>query len=239
MKFANVIMKIQIDNIELYFDPKVDLRDEIKKSVLDAYEKNKLFFGHSLTNKLKVQILYSRQEMDSALGFKTESWVVGATPKGIIHIFSPKIFDKVSSHPVSNFDPVLTHEMAHIFTDELFRFYQPKWLHEGLAGHVAEQYKNMRPKKISDFEKLHTREDWGKEPNYAQASCFTAFLIEKFRKEQFLKFLKNLSENEEARKTFVAFTELFKNNFSTDFQKTSLEWQKSAIPTKNIGIALD
>lgn len=221
-------MKIQIDSLELDFDPKFDSEEEIKKSVLDAYEKNKLFFGCSLTNKLKVRILYNREEMDSALGFKTESWVVGATPKGVIHIFSPKIFDKVSSHPVSNFDPVLTHEIAHIFTDELFRFYQPKWLHEGLAGHVAEQYKNKYPKKISDFEKLHTREDWGEDPKYTQASCFTTFLIEKFGKVQFLKFLKNLSENEEARKTFVTFTKLFKNNFSTDFQKTSQEWEKSA-----------
>lgn len=223
-------MKIQkIDNIELHFDPKVDSEVEIKKSVLSAYEKNKLFFGSSLANKIKVQILYSRAEMDSVLGFKTESWVVGATPKGTICIFSPKIFDKVSGHPVSNFDPVLTHELAHIFTDELFRFYQPKWLHEGLAGHVAEQYKNKYPKKISDFEKLHTKEDWGKDPKYTQASCFTTFLIEKFGKEQFLRFLKNLSENEEARKTFVAFTELFKNNFVTDFQKISQEWQKKVL----------
>ncbi len=220
-------MKIQkIDNIELHFDPNVDSEVEIKKSVQSAYEKNKLFFGCPLANKLEIRILYDREEMDSVLGFKTESWVVGATPNGTICIFSPKIFDKVSSHPVSNFVPVLTHEMAHIFTDELFRFYQPKWLHEGLAGHVAEQYKNIYLKKITNFEELHSKKDWWKDPKYPQASCFTTFLIEKFGKEQFLKFLKNLSENEEARKTFVTFTKLFKNNFSTDFQKISQEWKK-------------
>lgn len=221
-------MKIEtIDNIELHFDPKVDSEVEIKKSILSAYEKNVLFFCHPITNKLEIHILYSRAEMDSVLGLKTEPWVVGSTPKDrTVCIFSPKIFDKVSSHPVSDFDPVLTHELAHIFTNEFFRFYQPKWLHEGLAGHVAEQYKNKHPKEIGDFEKLHTKEDWWNCPRYAQASCFTTFLIEKFGKEQFLKFLKNLSENEEARKTFVAFTKLFKNNFSTDFQKISQEWGK-------------
>lgn len=224
-------MKMQmIDNIELHLDPEVDSEVEIKKSVLSAYEKNMLFFCRTLTNKLKIHILYSRAEMDGIMGFKTESWMVGGTPKDrTICIFSPKIFDKVSSHPISNFGPVLTHELTHIFTKELFSFYQPKWLHEGLAGHVAEQYKNKLPNKLSDFEKLHTKEDWWNDPKYTNASCFTTFLIEKFGKEQFLKFLKNLSENIEAQETFIAFTELFKNNFSIDFQKISQEWQKKVL----------
>lgn len=224
-------MKIQkIDNIELHFDPNVDSELEIKNSVIAAYKKNISFFDRSLANKLVVQILYDRAEMDSVLGFKTESWVVGSTPKDqTICIFSPKIFDKVSSHPASNFGPVLAHELTHVFTKELFNFYQPKWLHEGLAGHVAEQYKNKLPKKLSGFEKLHTKEDWWKEPKYTNASCFTTFLVEKFGKEQFLRFLKNLSENEEAQTTFVAFIKFFEDNFSTGFQNTLEEWQKKVL----------
>lgn len=188
------------------------------------------FFGHPLKNKLKVKILYSREEMDGVMGTKTESWMVGGTPNGVICVFSPKIFDKVSSHPVSNFDPVLTHELAHFFTSELFSFFQPKWLHEGLAGHVAEQFKNKHPKKISEFEKLHTREDWWRCPNYAQAACFTTFLIERFGKERFLKFLRPLSENKDAQEAFAVFTELFKNIFTGDFQDVSQEWKEKVLP---------
>lgn len=218
-----------IDNVEIHFDSEVDSGSNIKERVLIAYEKNKHFFGCSLMKGCVIRLVYSREAMNSLLKRETEEWVAGSTTMdGTVYIFSPKVFSTVSNHPSSNFDPVLTHELAHIFTDEFSRFGQPVWLKEGVAGYIAEQFKNKLPKKLNSFAQLHEKEDWGKSPNYAQASCFTTFLIDKFGKEQFLKFLKDLSENEIARKTFVAFTKLFANNFNVDFQQVSQEWQKSA-----------
>ena len=221
----------KINELELYFDPEVDPAVEIKGRVLVAYKKNSLFFGHSLANKCAVHIIYNRAEMDKVLGIKTESWLVGTTTTdGSIHIFSPMIFDKVSSHIASNFDLVLTHELAHIFINESFKFYQPIWLNEGLAGHIAEQYKNKQPKKLSDFEKLHNREDWINTPNYAQASCFTSFLIEKLGENEFLQFLKTLSQNNSAQENFTAFSKLFTECFNISFKQFILEWQKKVLP---------
>jgi len=165
--------------------------------------------------------------MNDVWGKETESWMVGATTKdGSIYIFSPKVFSEVSSHPTSNFDPILTHELAHMFTDEVSKFYQPTWLKEGIAGHIAEQFKNKFPKNISAFEKLHNKKDWGQHPNYAQSSLFTTFLIEELGKEHFLKFLNDLSKNNDAQENFNAFSKLFTESFNTDFGQISKNWQK-------------
>jgi hypothetical protein len=215
------------DKLELHFDSDIDTEVEIKERILRAYEKNRLFFGCSLKNQHAVHLIYKREEMDNILKMKTEPWLVGATTKdGTINIFSPKVFSKVSSHTDPNFDPVLTHELAHVFTNEFFNFSQPIWLREGIAGYVAKQHKNKKPKKISDFKKLHNEEDWNKEPNYTQSFCFVAFLVERFEKNEFLQFLKILSKENNTAQNFTDFSKSFVDYFGISFNQTVLEWQK-------------
>ncbi len=217
----------KIGKLELHFDPDIDSEVEIKERIVLAYEKNKLFFGHSLKNKHAVHLVYKREEMDSILNIKIKSWLVGtATKDGIIYIFSPKIFSKVSNHPTSDFEPILTHELAHIFNNDFFKFSQPIWLREGIAGYVAEQYKNKKPKKINDFKKLHNKKDWNRDPNYTQSFCFTVFLIEKFGRNEFLQFLKILSKENNNDYNFTDFSKSFIDYFGISFNQTALEWQK-------------
>jgi len=53
----------KINNIELYFDPKVDSRVKIMKRVLAAYEKNKIFFDYSF-NEQALCSYYLQQARD-------------------------------------------------------------------------------------------------------------------------------------------------------------------------------
>ncbi len=223
-----------IGNLKLHFNPKIDSNLEINERVLTAYEKNKLFFGFELTKKYNVHIIYKREEMDKVLGgIKSESWLVGTTTReGEIYIFSPSVFEKISCHPATNFDSILTHELAHIFTNEIIKTHRPAWLNEGLAGYIAGQCKKKQLKEIFNFEKLHSRKDWNTTPNYAQACQFTTFIIDKFGKNKLLQFLKEIPENKGDRKSFYMFSNFFKNFFNIDFNEIVYEWTKKSATQK-------
>jgi len=155
--------------------------------------------------------------MDEICGYKTKNWQVGYANKNKIFIFSPTIFDKVSDHPKSDFEFVLTHEVAHLFTNEILNFSYPKWLHEGIAGYVAEQYKIRPVEKVDEFVNLHDKEGWNKFHNYPQAFSFTKYLVDKFGKDKMLEFLRNLRINLKNEKSYEEFIEFFNKFFEADF----------------------
>ena len=115
------------NNIILDFNPKIDSKNDLEKVVFDSYWKNQNFFGENKVN-IEIKFIYEGSRMDEICGYKTENWQVGYANKNKIFIFSPTVFDKVSNHPRSDFEYVLTHEIAHLFTNEIFKFFYPKWL---------------------------------------------------------------------------------------------------------------
>jgi hypothetical protein len=212
--------------ININFDSKIDSKVELEKIVNKAYQKNKNFFGRDLT-EIKINFLYQRSQMDEICKYKTEDWQVGWAENKNIYIFSPSVFEKVSNHPNSDFPYTLTHEIAHLFSNEILGFAYPKWLYEGLAGYVAEQYKIRPVKKIDEFSNLHDKEDWKKFSNYSQAYSFTKYLIEKLGKEKILKFLENLYKNFGHCPNFKDFTGFFEKFFDINFNKIISNWQKT------------
>ena len=218
-------------NVEFDFNSKIDSQKTLEKLVLGSYQKNINFFGKAKFN-IKIKFLYQRSEMDDLCGYKTPEWHVGYANKDQIFIFSPSIFDKVSDHPKSDLKYTLIHEIAHIFTNEILLFNYPKWLHEGLAGYIAEQYKIRKVKSINDFADLHDREGWNKFHNYPQAYSFTKYLIDEFGKEKILKILKNLSLEIGKNHYFMDFKDFFNKFLKTDFDKLVLDWKKD-LPKDN------
>lgn len=204
------------------FDKKVDSLKKLNQLVLKSYSANKKFFGKDI-EKLKIAFMYSRAEMNKFCGRETPQWHVGtANYSGTIAIFSPSVFEKVSNHQRSDFLPVLTHEIAHAFIHENYKFKIPAWLAEGVPGYVAEQYKTRRmyKKNIQKFEKIHTKEDWRSTPNYPQAYSFTKYLIDRFGKRDFLKFFSVLDENE----SFNEFTNKTGENLKVSFSDLKDGW---------------
>lgn len=207
------------------YDPERDSLEELEKAASLPYLANKDFFGTN--QEIIINFLYSRKEMDEVLGFSTPDWLVGSTPKDAVNIFSPSVFDKVSSHPVTNFPRILTHEIAHVYINRTLdnKGGCPKWFREGLCGYVAEQYKRCIGKKIviSQFSDLTYTKDWDLHPNYDQAFSFTQYLVDKYKREKILSLLKatkNINPSD--------FPQTFKEQLGDGFYEVADQWKKIA-----------
>jgi len=212
-----------LNNISFEFNPKIDHKQNLEKLVSDSYQKTIKFFDKAKF-KIEIKFVYKRSQMDDLCGFRTPKWHVGFARKNQIFIFSPSVFEKVSNHPKSDFNYTLTHEIAHLFINELLKINYPKWLNEGLAGYVAEQYKIRKVGKINKFSELHDKKGWNKFNNYPQAYSFTKYLIDKFGKEKILEFTKNLSLKIGSNQYFKDFKKFFNEFLKTDFDKEVLDW---------------
>ena len=213
-------------NIILNFNPQVDNKSDLESLVFNSYQKNQDFFGKKEIN-IEVSFLYKRKEMDEICGYKAPEWHVGFTKGNQISIFSPSVFEKASNHPQSDFLYVLVHEIAHIFTNEIFKFFYPKWLHEGIAGYVAEQYKIRPVGETNKFSDLHDKNGWNKFHNYPQAYSFTKYLIDKFGKDKILEFLNNLRKDIGSNNSYDEFVKFFDNFLKIHFNEVVSLWLKS------------
>ena len=222
MKITNTSFK----NINLDFDPKIDSQEDLEKLVLKFFKENQDFFGEKKIN-IEIKFLYQRKDMDEICGCETPEWHVGFTKGNQISIFSPLVFEKVSNHPQSDFSYTLTHEIAHVFINELLHFHYPKWLNEGIAGYIAEQYKIRPVGKIDKFSDLHDKENWNKFYNFSQAFSFTKYLIDKFGKNKILDFLKNVKINIGSVNSYYEFVKFFDEFLKADFDQEVSIWQKS------------
>jgi len=212
-------------NISFDFDPKIDSKQRLTKLVNRAYLKNKKFFKKDVSG-IKVIFLYTRSQMDKTYSRKTPDWVVGGTKgRDSIYIFSPSVFDKVSNHPASDFFYTLTHEMAHIFTNHVLDLYYPRWLREGIAGYVAEQYKIRPVRMIHKFSQLHDERSWEHYHNYPQAFSFTKYLIDTLEKEKMLRFLKKLPKKIGRHHYPQNFIQFFNQFFKNDFSQLVSKWK--------------
>ncbi|MBI4037296.1 hypothetical protein HY385_02635 [Candidatus Daviesbacteria bacterium] len=205
-------------------DPAIDSLDELDSIIGPAYEKNKQFFGQAVSG-IKFYFLYTRDQMDALVKHKNKGWVVGLTTGlDTIIMFSPSVFGKVFPHPKSNFPPVLTHEVAHVFTAMLFSSKFPTWLMEGVAGYPAEQFKNRKVEtaRTLNFSQIHDYEGWSQtsKDNYSPSFLFTQYLIEHYGKNKLFELLSSLEQKE----PYPTFIEKFAQVYRTDLEACQKEW---------------
>ncbi|OGH14839.1 MAG: hypothetical protein A2860_00565 [Candidatus Levybacteria bacterium RIFCSPHIGHO2_01_FULL_37_33] len=171
--------------------------------------------------KVKLTLVYSREEMNNLLGYKTASWFVGyAGSSSKIFMLSPSVFDRESNHSKRDFRKVLCHEICHLFIRQIHNSYEPVWLEEGLAYCVAGQesrLKNSNPifNNPEVIFLIDTRNRWnktiGSQPDvpYALAFLLVDFLIRRYDKDRVIKLLMSL-EGRYNKKTFCQkFKELY------------------------------
>lgn len=208
-----------------HYNSELDSLESLNEVITNAYQKNFDFFQDVVP--VKVHLVYTRGEMDSLLGRKTEDWVVGTfnTKKHAIYVFAPSVYEKESSHRVEDFPYTIAHEMAHIFTAEQYGLKDPKWLNEGLAGYVAQDYEviKMNKGRICPLRSMHTYKQWDKNHNYPQAFSFTKYLIDRFGKEAFLRFYRKLEDEV----GYEEFAEKFQVSFNTSLADCEKDWQSN------------
>lgn len=110
------------------------------------------FFGLSPID-IEVHLLGSRAEFDEVLKRKTYDWEVGHSKGRVIYVLDKDVFETESSHPASDFEKVLKHEISHVYFDILRPDTTPYWLSEGIACYLAGQNK-MRPENEITIELL-------------------------------------------------------------------------------------
>ncbi|MCL5435417.1 MAG: hypothetical protein M1405_03445 [Patescibacteria group bacterium] len=185
-----------------------------------GYTRASSFFKKEIS-KVKLTLVYSREEMDSLIGYKTASWFVGyAGFSNEIFILSPSVFDKESNHSKRDFRKVLCHEICHLFIRQIHHSYEPVWLEEGLAYWVAGQKSRLRnsnpifnnPKAIF---LIDTRIRWNKtissQPDvpYALAFLLVDFLIKRYSKDSIVKLLMSLEGRYSKKKFCQKFRKLY------------------------------
>lgn len=209
-----------------HYEPSQDSMESVWPIVKEAYQKNLEFFA-GVAVPIKVHLVYNREEMDSLLGRKTQDWVVGIfkPSKKEIYVFAPSVYERESSHKVDDFPYTIAHEMAHIFTADLYGLKDPKWLREGLAGYVAKDFEvfKMKKSKASDLKSQHTSEQWEEGHNYPQAFSFTKYLIERCGKNDFLKFYQVLGSED----PYKEFCRKFHDFFGYSLEDCEKGWRES------------
>ena len=145
------------------------------------------FFG---IPEIKVRIIpiNSRAEYDELRGQKTKDWMVGFTRGKTVYILDKDKFETDSSHPGSDFEPVLKHEIAHIYYRQLKKNGGPAWLNEGTACFVAGQNKKP-PQEAVTIETLEQYHDHGGEGIYSIGRYMVNQIMENYGKEKLFELI--------------------------------------------------
>lgn len=187
------------------------------KKMIKELEK---FFGYKFDSNMHLKVVYTRAEMNSILKKETPIWMVANANKGKIVIFSPSVFEKVSSHSKKEFSKTLKHEVCHLFVEKFPT--PPRWLDEGIAGYIANQYNSHKKHKIKNLNKLYYQTDWDKEPMYQFAYFAVKYLVENYGKKKLFNLMSKTSIKMPLNKFDKTFRQVYGfsvNNFSKLLEK--------------------
>ena len=111
-----------------------------KKMIEKIKKKLEEFYGFKSPD-FSVEICASRKDFEEKTGKKeTPDWLVGFANKGNVYVLSPEAMERESSHKKEEFEQILTHEVCHIFNNEINKN-TLTWVNEGTALFLAKQNK--------------------------------------------------------------------------------------------------
>jgi hypothetical protein len=114
-----------------------------------------------------------------------------------IFVYSPRAANKYTEHNYykENYRKFLKHELDHKFFDACIGGSKvPQWLREGNAYYVSDQFKDIEG--ISQFECFLDSEGDLSKRQYIEAAVAVKLLVDKVGEQDYLKFLKGLSNKD-------------------------------------------
>ncbi len=220
-------------NVAITFDPAQDDKEQIVALASASYNIVQEYFR--VSPKVRVELVYSREEMDELVAGATNCWFNGFARDGCVYAFSPQVLEEVSYseeykgsvYTEKHFAPLLTHEMTHLFLNEqLGKLLRPNWINEGFCQFVATQFydpKVLVKHGFDDFSLMHTEEQWQKKNNYWQAHAFVHFLIDTFGVEKLFSLFAKVEEGNTFAEFCAEFSAVYGLSFS-DAEKKYEEW---------------
>lgn len=182
---------------------------DIEKAFQDAVDKMSDFFESLDYQEPSLIFLENREIINAFFGRKTEEWVVGNCHNGTIALLIPENYEKESCHEYSKerYIKLIHHEVCHYFHDQLVCTYKPRWLGEGLAVYLSDQYKDKPiPEKFTHFLKFY--DDGGPEI-YAEVGFVIKLLLDNYGKEKLLKFVMSFNENDSEKNAKESFERVY------------------------------
>ncbi|MDD5254289.1 MAG: hypothetical protein PHG05_04310 [Candidatus Nanoarchaeia archaeon] len=137
----------------------LDNKNEITKDIINkcnyAYNKNKRFFGKDCSF-FRIRLANSEDEFKRLAGKFYNPWVKGVGKNGnFVVIRNIELYDKCYKKfkGTEKFEILLTHEINHIYAEQLNVYKGPYWFTEGLAMYVAGQVPGKTYKKKVNLNK--------------------------------------------------------------------------------------
>lgn len=215
--------KLNLNFCDFYYDINKEKNiNQIMFLIKKAYLKNKRFYNKNI-KKFKINLVYSRKELDKFWKKKTQKWCIAFATETKIYIFSPQILEKVSIHKKEAFYNTLIHEINHLFYQNIFETYKPLWLSEGLALNL-ETNKNqtkisLNPKSLYSIKLpfLFISKEYNKKVEEISFLSYlaTKYLLKKYNKLRLLNLLNLYSKYPKKIKFIKLFNEVYKFPFST------------------------
>lgn len=187
------------------YDSSVDDINTLTPMVARAYQTNVDFFGQRAKG-IQVNFVYSDEELASVMPFPFQPWHKAFARGNSIWVFSPTL------PKGQQCERRLTHEQAHVFTNQIFGATNPSWLREGIAGVVANQYPETESLSIDTgirFSQLHYAKDWQSNPKYKRADFFVKYLIGNYGKDTLFKLMSQIAPKIKSNNSPEQFAELF------------------------------
>ena len=196
-------------------NPEIDNPLVMSQIANRAYQKNLTFFEKPASD-IEISFVYSDEELAAAMPYPLQSWHKAFADKNRLWVFSPTL------PKGENLDSHLTHEMAHIFTNQIFGAAYPSWLREGIANVVADPaYLHQGPFAIDRqlrFSNLHSSRDWLANPKYKRAAIFTQYLLDQFGKPKLFQLMSAIIPEIKSTNSPQQFEELFEKYYSQNFK---------------------
>ena len=203
------------------------LKQEIEKILNSSYSKLSDFFEDSLTHPVDVFITQNDDEFDSLVGDNFPDWGIAAavSSHNLIVLKSPSKYGYLK-----DIYKVTTHELAHIFLgNKVARKNIPRWLDEGFAMYMAEQWrwsldlsiaKAVFTNSVLDLTEIDSVNAFKtSKAHLAYLESFLAvnYFIQCYGKDGFREFIQNLALGESIDSAFVNTIGLNHQGFSEEF----------------------
>jgi hypothetical protein len=197
MEKKQIELKIEKDKMISVFVDKKSKNLKNIEMIKEGVKKSFGYFDNIKKINFSVELIYSRDEFDQKIGYKTKNWVIGSALGDRFIIFSPEKIEEETNHKKNEFIPLITHEATHIFHKKI----NPKnfgfWLSEGIAQNIAgqEQKIDIEKKNITYFLRYCLFKNPGyykfvSHQGYEISQRLVKFLMENYSKEQMIKLLK-------------------------------------------------
>ncbi|OVE74507.1 hypothetical protein BVX95_02240 [archaeon D22] len=215
------------------------IENEIVVSFSKSFEKNnEIFF--SVPKKVRLIVVDNEEEFKKLLKDDFHSWAKGFSYPGKIIIKSYELA-KPDELKIEYYNRMLRHEMTHVFWHANFKTWKPRWICEGFANAMNDEYQIKKNEILSVLNKYSVKSDildyrplkknlTNKFPRYPVWTNLVRYLIEREGVESILDFMKEYSKKP-YRKTY---DKLFLKFFNKTPTKLFMEFSESIKAQKKI-----